>query len=88
MLSGGKSSNIRCMMLRDYILIVTIGYGIGLLPAIIIIHIETLFSFIGGVIYPVAIITGYGACIVIGAIAGFIFLTIRLKQNIIMQMRG
>jgi len=88
MLSGGKPSNIKLMMLRDYLIIATIGYGIGLLPAIIIIRIEKLFSFIGGIIYPAAIITGYGACIAIGVVVGFIFLTARLKQNIILQVRG
>jgi len=87
MLSGGRAFNIIKMMLRDYLLIVTIGYGIGLIISIIILHSET-FSYIGGTIYPAAVIAGYVTCIVIGIIAGFISLTMKLKQNIILQMRG
>lgn len=87
MLSGSRASNIRRMMLLDYLLIVTIGYGFGLLIGIIILHSET-FSYIGGTIYPAAVIVGYVLCMAIGIIAGFISLTMRLKQNIILQMRG
>jgi ABC-type antimicrobial peptide transport system permease subunit len=87
MLSGGKPPAIIKMMLRDYLLIVTIGYGFGLLIGIIILHSET-FSFIGGTIYPAVVIVGYVTCLAIGIIAGSISLTKRLKQNIILQMRG
>lgn len=87
MLSGGKPSAVRNMMLRDYLLIVTVGYGLGLLLAIIILQ-STAFLFIGGTIYPAVVISGYAVCLVIGAVAGFISLTVRLKQNIILQMRG
>lgn len=86
MLSGGRSSTIRMMMLRDYLLVVTIGYGLGLLVAIIIIW-SGVVSFIGITIYPAAVLLVYAACLVIGVIAGFISLTKRLKQNIILQMR-
>jgi len=86
MLSGGKPYAIIRMMLRDYLIIVTIGYGFGLIIGISILYSET-FSFIGGTIYPAAVIAGYVACLAIGIIAGFISLTKKLKQNIILQMR-
>jgi len=86
MLSGGKPSTIRWMILRDYLLIATIGYGLGLLLAIIAIWLGIL-SFIGKNIYPLVVIAGYITCITLGAIAGFVYLTIKLKQNIILQMR-
>lgn len=86
MLSGGKPSTIRWMMLRDYLMIATIGYGLGLLLAIVAIWLGIL-SFIGKNIYPLVVIAGYMVCITIGVIAGFIYLTVNLKQNIIMQMR-
>jgi len=87
MLSGGKPSNIRNMILRDYIFLVTIGYGIGIIISIIVINLE-IFSFIGGSIYPASAISGYIVCLAIGLVLGFIFLNKILKQNIILQMRG
>lgn len=87
MLSGGKPSTIRNMMLRDYLIIITMSYGIGLLLSIILINNLEIFSFIGGTIYPTAVISGYIGCLITGLISGFISLNIRIKKNIILQMR-
>jgi len=87
MLSGGTPYTIRNMMLRDYLLIVTIGFGIGLLLSIIIVNNLEIFSFIGVTIYPASVISGYIVCLIIGLISGFISLNVRLKKNIIHQMR-
>ncbi len=84
-LSGGKPSAIRNMMLRDYLLITTIGYVFGLLLAIIILQSKA-FSFIG-TIYPAAVISGYITCLLIGLILGFISLTIILKKNVIIPTK-
>jgi len=86
MLSGGKSSTIRNMMLRDYLLIVSTGYGIGLFLSIVASNLA-IFSFIVRTIYPVAVIYGYIVCLIIGMISGFISLEIKLKRNIILQIR-
>jgi len=85
MLSGGRPSAIRNIMLRDYLLITTIGYVFGLLLAIIILQSKA-FSFIG-TIYPAAVISGYITCLLIGLILGFISLTIILKKNVIIPTR-
>lgn len=85
-LSGGKPSAIRNMMLRDYLLITTIGYIFGLLLVIIVAHLEP-FSFMGVTIYPAAVISGYITCLLIGLILGFISLTIILKKNVIIPTR-
>lgn len=85
MLLGGRLSAIRNMMLRDYLLITTIGYVFGLLLAIIILQLK-VFSFIG-TIYPAAVISGYITCLLIGLILGFISLTIILKKNVIIPTR-
>ena len=87
MLSGGKASAIRNMMLRDYLLIVTIGYGLGALLAIILLYFAEKRFYFGATIYTTAIISTYITCLLIGAISGFIFITIKLKRNIILQMR-
>lgn len=86
MLSGGKPSAIRNMMLRDYLLITTVGYVFGLLLVIIVAHLEP-FSFMGVTIYPAAVISGYITCLLIGLILGFISLTIILKKNVIIPTR-
>lgn len=86
-LSGGKPSVIRNMMLRDYLIIVTMGYGIGLLLAVIVLYSAKKFLYIGVTIYPVAVILGYAACLAVGVISGFISLAIKLRQNIILQIR-
>ncbi|MDI6735861.1 MAG: hypothetical protein QME42_06665 [bacterium] len=87
MLLGGKASAIRNMMFRDYLLIVTIGYGIGVLLAIILLYFAKKSFYLEVTIYTVAIIFCYIACLIIGMISGFIFITIKLKQNILLQMR-
>jgi len=86
MLSGGKPSAIRNMMLRDYLLITTIGYVFGLLLVIIVANFK-LFLFIGVTVYPAAVISGYITCLLIGLILGFISLTIILKKNVIIPTR-
>jgi hypothetical protein len=87
MLSGGKRSNIRMLILREYLLIVSLAYASGVLLAYMLMNIAGKVFAFGVTIYSAAIITGYLACLLIGVISGLIFITVRLKQNIIFQMR-
>lgn len=84
-LSGAKPHIIRNMMLRDYLLIITTGYVAGLLLAIILVYPGPL-SFMRVSIYPVAVISGYIICLLIGLVFGSIYLTIRLRKNAIIQI--
>ena len=80
MLSGGKPSAIRNIMLRDYLIITTAGYLFGLLLVIVLVYLKPL-SFMGVTVYPAAVISGYIICLLIGLIFGFISLTIILGEN-------
>ncbi|MBZ4666577.1 MAG: hypothetical protein JG770_1830 [Mahella sp.] len=86
-MSGAGTPSLRRMLLRDYLLIVTIGYGIGLALAIIIIQ-AGLFPFIGESVYMSAVVVGYLLCLAVGIVTGSIALSLRLKQEIITQIRG
>lgn len=79
-LSGGKPSTIRNMMLRDYLIIATAGYLLGLLVIIVLVYLK-LLSYMGVTVYPAAVISGYIICLLIGLIFGFISLTIISEKN-------
>lgn len=86
MLSGGRSHRIKSMILIDYLLILTIGYGLGLIFAILLIR-TMVFPFIGETIHISAIVVGYMLCMLIGVICNWISLNVWLKQDIVMQLR-
>lgn len=86
-MSGAVTPSLRGMLLRDYLLIVTIGYGIGLALAIIIIK-AGWFPFIGESVHLFAVVAGYLLCLAAGTVTGSIALALRLKQEIITQIRG
>jgi ABC-type antimicrobial peptide transport system permease subunit len=86
-MSGAGTFDLRAMLLRDYLLIVTIGYGIGLALAIIIIK-AGWFPFIGESVHLSAVVAGYLLCLAAGTVTGSIALALRLKQEIITQIRG
>lgn len=86
-MSGGRLPRIRLMMLLDYLLIVTIGYGFGLIIAVMVIK-SGMFPFIGETVHLAAVIAGYLLCLAAGSFAGWISLTLRLRQEIITQIRG
>ncbi len=86
-MSGAGTPSLRGMLLRDYLLIVTIGYGIGLALAIIIIK-AGWFPFIGESVHLSAVVVGYLLCLAAGTVTGSIALVLRLKQEIITQIRG
>ncbi len=83
-LSGGKPSAIRNMMLRDYLIIATTGYLVGLLLVILLVYLK-LPSFIGVTVYPAAVISGYVICLLIGLLFGIISLTIILGKKAITE---
>jgi len=87
MIAGGSRSQIRRMMLRDYLAIVTCSYGLGAIISFKVIKSGT-FPFIGTSIHLPAILAGYLACLTAGAMLGWISITIRLKKDIVRQMRG
>jgi len=86
-MSGAGTFDLRGMLLRDYLLIVTIGYSIGLALAIIIIKAGWL-PFIGESVHMSAVVAGYLLCLAAGTVTGSIALALRLKQEIITQIRG
>lgn len=86
-MSGAGTFGLRAILLRDYLLIVTIGYGIGLALAIIIIK-AGWFPFIGESVHLSAVVAGYLLCLAAGTVTGSIALALRLKQEIITQIRG
>ncbi len=87
MLSGSRLPRIRRMVLRDYLLLVTIGFAFGLLAAALVIK-SGIFPFIGETVHWAAVIAGYLLCLAMGTLAGWISLSLRLKQEIIAQVRG
>ena len=85
--SGGKLTSIRNIMLRDYLILVTLGYLAGLLLLIILLHIKPFSLILTGItIYPLTVIIGYLACLLIGLISGYISLTIILRKNTQFQL--
>ncbi|WP_169734753.1 ABC transporter permease [Desulfitibacter alkalitolerans] len=86
-MSGAGTPSLRGMLLRDYLLIVTIGYGIGLALAMLIIK-AGWFPFIGESVHLSAVAVGYLLCLAVGTVTGLIALALRLKQEIITQIRG
>ena len=85
--SGGKLTSIRNIMLRDYLILVTLGYLAGLLLLIILLHIKPFSLILTGItIYPIAIIISYLICLLIGLIFGYISLTIILRKNTQFQL--
>lgn len=87
MLVGGRRSAIRNMVFRDYLIIVSLGYVLGVLLAIAILNFAGKKFFFGVTIYGTAVIFGYLACLLIGMVSGFIFISVSLKQKILLQMR-
>ena len=86
-MSGGTMFRIRCLLLRDYLLIVTIGYFLGLIIAIMVIK-SGVFPFIGETVHLAAISASYLLCFITGATAGWLVLLFRLKKEIAAQIRG
>lgn len=81
--SGGKLTSIRNIMLRDYLILVTTGYLVGLFLLVILLHIKPFsLTLLEVNIYPIAIITSYAVCLLIGLIFGYISLTVILRKSV------
>jgi|SRR5690554_3669219 len=86
-MTGARIPRVRRMMLGDYLAIVTCSYGLGTVISILIIK-SGFFPFIGETVHFLAIVAGYLICLVAGLFIGWISLTARLKQDVILQIRG
>lgn len=86
-MSGARIPQVRRMMLEDYLAIVTCSFGLGSIVSILVVK-AGFFPFIGRTIHFFAFIAGYLICLFVGLFVGWIALTTRLKQNVVLQLRG
>lgn len=86
-LVGANELNIKLLLLKDYIIIISYSYILGLILSIII-NISNILPLFTGSIRLHEVIISYIFCLSIGIITGYLIITHSLKKSINKEIRG